>query len=71
MDDIQYQALVSIWQVDVVPLLVGEIQFCNVQVEAQTWDLVDDLQVDGLIRLDAQDLPPKITSTHSLASEGR
>ena len=42
-------------------LAVGEVQLGDVQMEAQPGYLVIDLQVDGLIWLDANDLQPTPT----------
>ena len=59
MDHIQNQPLVGIWQVYIVTLLVREIQLCDIQVKTQSWHLVDDLKIDGLIWLNTHDLPQK------------
>lgn len=56
VDDIKDKALVSIRQVHVVSLLVGEVQLCDIQMQAQTWHLVVNFEINSLIWLDAHHL---------------
>ena len=53
---VEDEALVCVWQVPVVARAVGQVERGDVQLQTQAGHLVVDLEVDALVRLDADDL---------------
>ena len=62
VDDIQDETLICIWQDIFVTRFVGQIKLGDIQVETQSRHLVVDLEVDGLVGLDANHLQQSTVS---------